>query len=506
MSTAHVRLGLFLIGLCISNTTFGQELPLISHIMEDIRTLSGPRYQGRQTGTAGGELAANFVVQRFQTLGLLPALPTAKMESSGQWRQQSSVTVSQIVGPVHLDFFPAVPSTGQTPLLAIPGKDFLPTFDSPSVNLTTPVVFVGYGIVDPARGIHDYEGVNVQNRLVIALRGKPPSYGPWITQEEKIQTAKDHGAAGLITLTGPILNPYESRKGLGQTPLASYSSDPEIRSIPGVWLNGKLGEHLFHSIGLSLQQMQLARHESHTIAPQFLPLIAHLQWTSQSGSGTLINVLGVLPGQDTSGQTDIILVGAHRDHFGEQAGLEFPGADDNASGTAVMLELARLLSQRRTSLRHTILFASFDGEERGLLGSRLYVNNPAFPFERTKAMINLDHVGVGNGKLTVGITRLDRTRVQQAADLEGLGDRIQMYGYFPGGDHVPFFEAGVPTITIVSSGVHPHFHQPSDTADTIQPEILETTTKFLLSLISFLDNHSAPGCQPELTAKDLCSG
>ena len=482
---SRLRLGLFLIGFGVSSISFGNELPLISHIMEDIRILSGPRFQGRQAGTAGGEQAANFVVQRFQTLGLHPAF-TDKEESSGQWRQQSSVTASQIFSPVHLAFFPIGRLTIHNPLLAIPGKDFLPIFDSPSVNLTAPVIFVGYGIVDPARGIHDYQGENVQNRVVLALRGKPPGYSPWITQEEKAQTAKEHGAAGFITLTGPILNSYDSRKGLGQTPLAIYFSTPETRPIPGVWIDGKLGENLFQSIGLSLQRMQLLRNEPHTIAPQTLPLIAHLQWTSQSGPGTLTNVLGVLPGQDTGQQNDIIIVGAHRDHFGEQAGLPFPGADDNASGTAVMLELARILSQRRTPLTRTIVFASFDGEERGLLGSTLYVNNPVFPLGRTIAMINLDHVGVGSGKLTVGVTRLDTSLVQQATDLEGLGDRIQMYGYFPGGDHVPFFEAEVPTITIVSSGVHPHFHQPSDTADTIQPEILEITSRFLIALLTLL--------------------
>ena len=197
---------------------------------------------------------------------------------------------------------------------------------------------------------------------------------------------------------------------------------------------------------------------------------------------------------------------AHRDHFGEQAGLQFPGADDNASGTAVLLELAKVLSQRHIPFPCAIVFVSFDGEERGLLGSKLYVNNPAFPLERTKAMINIDHVGVGNGKLTVGITRKEKILVQQAAKHAGLANQTEVYGYFPGGDHVPFFEAGVPTITIVSSGTHPHFHQPSDTAETIQPEILETTTTFLLSLIYQLADPNQPACHPDPQGKNLCPG
>jgi hypothetical protein len=454
--------------------------------MEDILTLSSSRFQGRQTGTPGGEQAAAFVAQRFHTLGLHPPLATDNGKNLSQWRQQSSVTASQLLGPARLTFFPLGLSTTHNPLLAIPGKDFLPLLDSPSVNLTAPVVFVGYGIVDPARGVDDYRGADVQNRVVMALRGKPTTYGPWITHEEKAQTAKDHGAAGFITLTGPILNRYESRKGLGQTPMAIYSADPESRPIPGVWLDGKLGENLFQSIGLSLQHIQSALNEQHTSLPQTLSLIAHLQWTSQSIPGTLTNVLGVLPGQDTSRQDDVIIVGAHRDHFGEQAGLQFPGADDNASGTAVMLELARVLSQSAISPKRSILFVSFDGEERGLLGSTLYVSHPALPLQKTVAMINLDHLGVGNGKLTVGVTRMDKALVQQAAEQAGLTAHVQIYGYFPGGDHVPFYEAEVPTVTVVSSGTHPHFHQPSDTAETIQPDILETSTKFLLSLISLL--------------------
>jgi len=499
VGTSRIGLTLFFIGLCFTSTSFGEQMQgtsqrdnllQIPRIMDDILTLSSPRFQGRQTGTRGGEEAANFVAQRFHALGLHPPLDTAQGTTPGQWRQESSITTSQLLGQAHVAFFPIGRSnTHRTPLLAIPGKDFLPLLDSPSVNLTAALVFVGYGIVDPARGMDDYRGMDVQNRIVMALRGKPPSYSPWITHEEKAQTAKDHGAAGFITLTGPILNPYESRKGLGQTPMAIYSANPESRPIPGVWLDGKLGEDLFQSIGLSLQHMQLSLNEQHATITQTLPLIAHLQWTSQTVPGTLTNVLGVLPGKDAGHQNEVIIIGAHRDHFGEQAGLQFPGADDNASGTAVMLELARALSQMPISPKRTILFVSFDGEERGLLGSTLYVSHPAFPLQKTIAMINLDHLGVGDGNLTVGVTRMDKALAHRAADQAGLGDQVQMYGYFPGGDHVPFYNAEVPTITVVSSGTHRHFHQPSDTAETIQPEILETSTKFLLSLITLMADY-----------------
>ena len=165
----------------------------------------------------------------------------------------------------------------------------------------------------------------------------------------------------------------------------------------------------------SFESLQQQAHKNPGNVSHPLPLLAHLFWNTRQEPGTLINVLGMLHGEDPILRDEIIVIGAHRDHFGEQAGLLFPGADDNASGTAVMLAVARYFTKEGKRPKRTILFVSFDGEERGLLGSRHYVNNPAIPLDRTIAMINLDHVGVGNGTLTVGITRLEKSIAQQAA-------------------------------------------------------------------------------------------
>ena len=155
-----------------------------------------------------------------------------------------------------------------------------------------------------------------------------------------------------------------------------------------------------------------------------------------------------------------------------------------------MLEVARRLAEEEKKPQRSILVVSFDGEERGFLGSKHYVGNPAWPLEKTVAMINLDHVGVGNGTLTVGVTGLAKSITQQAAEDVGLAEKIKLYGYFPGGDHVPFFEAEVPTITIVSAGIHPHFHQPLDMAATMKPEVVKTAAQFVLALLDILANPS----------------
>lgn len=176
------------------------------------------------------------------------------------------------------------------------------------------------------------------------------------------------------------------------------------------------------------------------------------------------------------------MIGAHRDHFGRQAGLLFPGADDNASGTAVILEVARALTMSDQRPKRSILFVSFSGEELGLLGSTDFVAHPPRPLSHTTAMINIDHAGVGNGRLTVGVTGMDPSVVREAAARADIAPLVDVYGFFPGGDHVPFKEAGVPTVTVVSGGSHPHFHQPSDTTETIQPEVLTTVAQFVLSV------------------------
>ena len=117
-----------------------------------------------------------------------------------------------------------------------------------------------------------------------------------------------------------------------------------------------------------------------------------------------------------------------------------------------------------------------------MLGSYFYTSQPLVPLNSTKAMINIDHAGVGNGRLTVGVTGIEKEIAAESGKAAGVNEKLDLYGFFPGGDHVPFKEAGVPTITVVSGGIHPHFHQPADTADTIDPQILKTAARSVLAL------------------------
>jgi Zn-dependent M28 family amino/carboxypeptidase len=153
-----------------------------------------------------------------------------------------------------------------------------------------------------------------------------------------------------------------------------------------------------------------------------------------------------------------------------------------------MLEVARAMANAGARGKRTVLFVSFSGEEQGLVGSRLYLERPIAPIGSTKAMINIDHAGIGNGRLTIGVTGFEKSVALEAGQTSGLTEKLDLFGFFPGGDHVPFKEAGVSTVTIVSGGIHPYFHRPSDRANTVSPDILQAAARYMLSLAWQLAN------------------
>ncbi len=479
--------------------TTGPDAPAplsTERMIEDIRHLSGPEFNGRQTGTVDDLHSARWVADRFAALGLRPAAPNPLHASIQQpWMMSSSVTVPTIAPPATLALV-----TGTTVVPLQVGPDFLPILDSPSVDLTAPVTFVGYGLADPARDYDDYRGVDVTGRVVMFVRGTPPWYPGSASHQTKVRLALQRGAAGFLTVTGPVLTAYEARRGVSTAPLAYYGDRetderPSI-PLPGAWISVTAADRILRDpaagAASSLATLQNALNRDPQPQSRQTGVEARLQWEQSKRPGTLHNVVALLEGSDPSLRDETIVIGAHRDHFGTQAGLLFAGADDNASGTAVVLEVARALATSAGAPKRSLLFVSFSGEEQGLLGSRLYMARPARPLTHTMAMINIDHAGIGNERLTVGVTGLAKAVVQQAAASAGLADKLDVFGFFPGGDHVPFKEADIPTVAVVSGGAHPHFHQATDTLETIRPQVLLTTARYVLALAIRLANETDP--------------
>ena len=458
-------------------------------MLADIRTLSGPAYGGRLTGSAQDEASATFVANRFSELRLhrslaLPPDSQTNPLPQREWKQTTTVSTRRIAEEPLVELV-----TPRERLTLHRGAQFLPVFDSPSADVRGPVVFIGYGIVDPSQGIDDYADLDVRNAIVLFLRGKPETYQKPFSHKEKERLAKQHGAIAYLTATGPVLSAYEQRRGVTGTPSAYYAGTGGDDQLPGAWISTETAEWILTQTpaAATLRSVQEALNRTNASRSTKTEATVEMKWTSRIESGVLFNVMSVIRGY-APGNEEAVLLGAHRDHFGQQVGLLFGGADDNASGTAVMLEVARVLALAPAAPKRSVLFLSFSGEEQGLLGSKLYVSQPIVPLSKSIVMINVDHAGAGNGRLTVGVTGFDKSTAQRAGELTGLSDKLDLFGYFPGGDHVPFKEAGVPTVTVVSGGVHPHFHQPGDTIDTINPEILQSVARYVLALTWHLAN------------------
>ncbi|MGQ0557672.1 MAG: M28 family peptidase [Nitrospiraceae bacterium] len=473
----------------LSKTTLEAAIESLSadRMLADIRTLSGPAFNGRQSGTADDLRSAQWVAQEFLSAGLsLPLIHNGSLSlsfPSGKDGTSSGAMTTVIPTPIMAPNPALRVGTADHLTIRNLGSDYLPIFDAPSADIQAPIVFVGYGIVDTAHDIDDYAGVDVNNCIVLFLRGKPGHYPRPVSHADKVRAARSRGARGYLTATGPLLHPYEIRRGVTGNPSAFYGQLPPDQAIPGAWISTALAQDLLTELNgaapdhLRTLQERLNHAASSSHATR-TDKFASLHWETATEDGLLLNVLGMIPGTGT----ETVIIGAHRDHFGRPGGILFPGADDNASGTAVILELARALAKLESRPSRTILFVSFSGEERDLLGSRLYTSRPIVPLNTTRAMINIDHAGIGNGRLTVGITGLEKDVALAAGKAAGIHDTLDLYGFFPGGDHVPFKEAGVPTVTVVSGGVHPHFHQPTDTAETIESGVLTAIARYVLAM------------------------
>ena len=466
-------------------------------MMRDIADLSSPAFRGRQTGTNEDRDSASFVSNRFSVLRMHRALARAFQHETNpplpqqEWKQTAPVTVRSIGKDPALRLSLRADQTQRTV-----GVDFLPVLDSPSADVHASIVFVGYGVSDPGQGIDDYAGVDVRNKIVLFLRGKPDPYTGSVTPSDKERIAKEKGALAYLTATGPALSAYEARRGISGKPSAFHSGTTSPHQLPGAWISTATAEAILRqgspdSTELKILQEELNRGQAR---PVVTAVTAELKWASGSSAGHLFNIASVIRGS-SQWADEAVVIGAHRDHFGHQAGLLFAGADDNASGTAVLLEVARVLADSAAAPMRSVLFVSFSGEEQGLLGSRLYIAEPVIPLHKTMAMINVDHAGIGNGRLTVGLTGIEKSFALKMGQAAGLEDQVDVFGFFPGGDHVPFKEAGVPTVTVVSGGTHPHFHQPTDTVDTLDPEILRRTARYVLAMAWQLANAPASSKQ-----------
>jgi hypothetical protein len=469
-------------------------------LRRDVARLAQDEWEGRRAGEPGARLAAAWLAEEFQGIGLEPMLPGASH------RQRFSFISGAELGPGNRL------SVGGRAYAA--SRDFRPLAFSAAGSYTGGVVFAGYGIHAPARGRDDYAGIDVRGRAVLALRYAPAWGGlesPWQAEaslRRKAERARERGAAALLIVTGPrtrgvgdVLIPFQTDAALGDV------------GIPVASLRRRVAEDLLYGTGLDLGEAQKLADRGLPGARRRLAVPLELATDLVPTRSSTSNVLGRLPGR----VPETLVIGAHYDHLGRggsgaldpsAAGEVHHGADDNASGTAALLELARSLAGRGARLRRSVVFAAFGAEELGLLGSVHFVERPPLPLSQVVGLLNLDMIGrlEPRGLFVQGTdTSPAWPELLEAANREPEL-RLRLLGGGTGpSDHASFFHMGVPVLFFFT-GIHSDYHRPSDTAERIDAtgmsRILSLVEPIALAVadsdrpLPFRDPAAAPVAEP----------
>ncbi len=387
-------------------------------------------------------------------------------------------------------------------------------------SITAPVVFAGYGIREPGLGHDDYRGLDVRGRIVLLFAGLPT--GPeW--EDAKLQTrwndedtdnryvarlelARDLGAVAVLTIEreGWSEKLDDGREAIRRFFLPVDAAASAAEGPPLAVGSVALAEALLGASAVTGPSMPAA---PHGLLPGVTATIG------ASGGERLLdsrNVVGVIPGADPALRDEVVMIGAHLDHLGRTGGVIFPGADDNASGSAALLEIAKAFAASPVRPKRTLAFAFWTGEEEGKFGSGHYVRHPVWPLERT-TYLNLDMIGhpwlpeeiaklladtgleQGREALTAidsvdfielglpaGLPELDAA-LRRAAVGTGLAlhfDRTD--GRFGGSDYRDFARAGVPFIRFFGN-FHPAYHEPGDTAESLDSEQVQRVARLALA-------------------------
>jgi hypothetical protein len=476
-----MRRFLWLIPLAVSAADINSKTYLT-----EVTYLASPELKGRATGSPEIEKAADYLVGLYKSFGLKP--PDGK-----SYEQAFPVTLGAHMGTGNSLSW----SSGDRMLVATETEEQPFSFSSSGTATRLAVVFAGYGITDKEKRYDDYDGIDVNGKFVLILRHEPnedPKNPHGLSSHaaltEKAVNAKMHGAKGVF-IVNDIYNHGGEDKGLDKFAAVEGPTDVGIFFVQ---LSAVYAERCLGMGRLRELTDQINRdHKPHSFEivgdhPSLTVNIKH-------DTATAHNVAAYLPGSTS----EYVVIGAHYDHLGmgdehslapSQMGTIHPGADDNASGTAGVVELARWFSKQPKPKRG-ILFMNFAGEELGLLGSEYYVNHPILPLADAVAMINMDMIGrIREGKIYLAGSGTGSSFPKLLDDVKAPAplqvDLNEKAGY-GASDHTSFTTKGVPVLFFFS-GLHADYHKPSDTADKIDAADAAKLLDYVADLTEHLDS------------------
>lgn len=436
-------------------------------LMQTVQTLCSSEFDGRLPGSEGYNKAAQFAADKFYELGLWYA-------GNEQYFHYLNVEYNKIESPA---IFKTIVN-GDT-VNGVIGKDFVLRGFTGSNNFTLPVVFCGYGISRPDLHYDDYAGINVKNKIVMVFKQNPKWKNDdkdWGTNypREKSLVARKHGAKGILFLSLP--NDEKPQPLIGSV---MHGEGEQPVDFPQLHISLDAANTLLSNTGFSVSDCQTKIDEKKKPLSMNLTTKAHIEVNAiYEKNARTMNVVAMIEGIDPKLKEEYVIIGAHLDHVGSQAGLLFPGANDNASGSAGVLEIAKAFVNGGIQPKRSVIFVLFAGEEQGLNGSKHFVESWKHGYDKITAMLNLDCIGYGDS-IQVGNGKSSPELWSYANKIDKQNFNLVVENTWSGGgaDLTPFYEKGIPGLYFVSKYSYDHLHLSTDTPETLNPVLFEKIVK-----------------------------
>ncbi|HXV14443.1 MAG TPA: M28 family peptidase, partial [Candidatus Krumholzibacteria bacterium] len=486
-----------------ANVSFSPEIRA-GDLKNDVSVLASDEMEGRMTGSKGEKASADYIAKRFRDMGVMP------FDEKVGYFQTFPFTAGVKVVP--RDNAMSLISGSAKRVLEVE-KDFRPLAFSENATVEGPVAFAGYGLKTPGTSAYDsYGDFDVKDKVVLVLAYVPEGVAMERRMElnmyagarYKAMIAREKGAKALLFVTGP------NSPNAGVLSKLGFDQSMAGSGIPVVSISGTVADEMFKVHNQTLKEVQdaLDVENPHAVGTFDLTgVTVSLTTKIEREMGDGRNVIGYLPAFQKK-DAPVIVIGAHYDHLGHgednslarkgEEGQIHNGADDNASGTSTMMEVAHALSDMRGRhpdlFLYDVVFAAWSGEELGIIGSNYFVEHPPVAKERIAAYINFDMVGrikdntlivqgVGSSEAWKGLVEKNNVPV-------GFSMKLDDDPYLPT-DVTAFYPKGVPVLAFFS-GNHEDYHRPTDDVETLNYDDMARVAKLVTNLTLDLMKREAP--------------
>lgn len=489
------KLSLILIYIfCLTFPVYSQVNPEITveELKEHVKYLADDKLEGRKPATEGSKLAAEYIVNHLKEYGF-------SFFDDNPYQNFEIITGIHVGENNHFSYNDE-DFRSET--------DFIPTTLSSNGEVSGKAVFIGYGfdIESPHFSWNDYKDVDTEGKILFMLRGAPAVdslesvFEDYTALTKKVLAAKDHGAAAVVFVSGKDFDETDELM-----PLRTRSGIHGI-GIPIIHISRFGMNKILESSNVTVEEME--GYYKKQLKPNTLVLdgdvslgVNLVEETAQAS-----NIVAYIEGSDPVLKNEYVLIGAHYDHLGfggPGSGSRRPdlheihnGADDNASGSAAILEIAEKLAANKAELKRSVIYAAFDSEEMGLLGSKAFAEKPPVELTSIKFMANLDMVGrldSADHNLTVGGTG---TAVEMEDILNKISAGTQIVTAFsPEGlgpsDHATFYANNIP-VMFLFSGMNHDYHTPDDDYDRINYDGMKMIADYAYNVVEDVINRDAP--------------